>query len=119
MLTELLPLRIFPEGALASSIVTTVWVGIFVVCFCNLRLGWVLSGLVVPGYMAPLLFLKPSAAAVVFGEGVITYFLVWFYSEFRGFGFSGGRRTWKQPSRQITLRILCNDQHMLRAVTIS
>ena len=22
-----------------------------------------------------------------------------------GFGFSGGRRTWKQPSRQITLRI--------------
>lgn len=82
MLTELLPLRIFPEGALASSIVTTVWVGIFVVCFCNLRLGWVLSGLVVPGYMAPLLFLKPSAAAVVFGEGVITYFLVWFYSEF-------------------------------------
>lgn len=24
---------------------------------------------------------------------------------FWGFGFSGGRRTWKQPSRQITLRI--------------
>lgn len=25
--------------------------------------------------------------------------------EIGGFGFSGGRRTWKQPSRQITLRI--------------
>ena len=27
------------------------------------------------------------------------------YYKIRGFGFSGGRRTWKQPSRQITLRI--------------
>lgn len=78
---DFLPLAIFPAGALDSSVVTTVWVGIFVVAFLNLRLGWVLSGLVVPGYLVPLLLLKPSAAAVVLAEGLVTYGIVWFYSE--------------------------------------
>jgi len=89
-MTEIFPLHLFPEGALASSVVTTVWVGVFVVAFFNLRLGWVLSGLVVPGYLVPLLLLKPAAAAVVVGEGVCTYFFVWLYSEFlsRHFGWS-------------------------------
>lgn len=87
---DLFPLAIFPEGALASSVVTTVWVGIFVVAFFNLRLGWVASGLVVPGYLVPLLLLKPTAAFVVLGEGVVTYGLVWLYSEYlsRHFGWS-------------------------------
>ena len=31
-------LTIFPEGGLASSVITTVWVGVFVLCFFNLRL---------------------------------------------------------------------------------
>lgn len=77
---HLLPLQIFP-GALASSVITTVWVGIFVVALFNLRFGWVMSGLIVPGYLVPLLIIKPSAALVVLVEGTITYALVWFYSE--------------------------------------
>ncbi len=77
-----LPLPIFPEGALASSVVTTVWVGVFFVAFFNLRFGWPLSGLVVPGYLTPLLLVKPLSAVVVLAEGVLTYALVWFYSEF-------------------------------------
>lgn len=80
-MTDLFPLHIFPESALASSVVTTVLIGVFFVAFFNLRLGWVLSGLVVPGYMVPLLLVKPLAAMVVFGEGILTYALVWFYSE--------------------------------------
>ena len=76
------PLHIFPAGGLASSVITTVWVGIFVVALFNLRFGWVMSGLIVPGYLVPLLLIKPSAAAVVMVEGVLTYWLVWFYSEF-------------------------------------
>ena len=44
--------------------------------FFNLRLGWVFSGLVVPGYMVPLLLIKPWSAAVVFLDGFIVYFLV-------------------------------------------
>lgn len=79
---DIFPLQIFPEGALASSVITTVWVGVFFVAYFNLRLGWVLSGLVVPGYMVPLLLVKPYAAITVLVEGVITYFLVWFYSEY-------------------------------------
>ncbi|NCS64540.1 MAG: hypothetical protein AUJ86_01030 [Hydrogenophilaceae bacterium CG1_02_62_390] len=79
---DLFPLPIFPEGALASSVVTTVWVGVFFVAYFNLRLGWVLSGLVVPGYLVPLLIVKPLSAVTVLGEGVLTYFLVWFYSEY-------------------------------------
>jgi len=79
---SIFPLAIFPETSLASSVVTTVWVGVFVVAFFNLRLGWVLSGLVVPGYLVPLLISKPWAAGVVLLEGVLTYWIVWLYSEY-------------------------------------
>src|SRR3546814_12285958 len=41
------PLPLVPEGGLASSVITTVWVGVFVLCFFNLRFGWVLSGLAI------------------------------------------------------------------------
>lgn len=77
-----LSFSVFPEGALSASVTVTVWVGIAVVALTNLRLGWVLSGLVIPGYMVPLLIVKPTAAAVVFAEGVVTYGLVWLYSEY-------------------------------------
>lgn len=76
------PLPIFPEGALSASVIVTVWVGISVVALTNLRLGWVLSGLVIPGYMVPLLIAKPATAVVVFAEGVVTYLIVWLYSEY-------------------------------------
>lgn len=54
----------------------------FVVCYFNLRLGWVLSGLVVPGYLVPLLLIKPWSGSVVLLEGFVTYFLVWLFSEY-------------------------------------
>lgn len=79
---DLFPLAIFPEGSLSSSVIPVVWVGVLVVCFFNLRLGWVLSGLVVPGYMVPLLLIKPWAAGLVLFEGVLTYFLIWLVSEY-------------------------------------
>lgn len=78
---DLLPLAIFPDGGLASSVITTVWVGVFVLCFFNLRFGWVLSGLVVPGYLVPLLIVKPMAAVVIVVEAILTYLLVWAFSE--------------------------------------
>jgi gamma-polyglutamate biosynthesis protein CapC len=79
---ELFPLQIFPPGSLSSSIITTVWIGIFVVAFFNLRFGWVLSGLVVPGYVVPLLILNPWSAIVIIAEAIVTYLLVWFVSDF-------------------------------------
>jgi hypothetical protein len=77
-----LPLPLFPEGSLASSVITTVWVGAYVVVFFNLRFGWVLSGLVVPGYLVPLLIVKPWAAGVIFVEASVTYAGVWVFSEY-------------------------------------
>ena len=74
-------ISIFPPGGLANSVTTTVWVGVCVTCFFNLRFGWVLSGLVVPGYLVPLLIGKPFSAGVIVVEAVITYLLVWFLSE--------------------------------------
>lgn len=78
---DIFPLTLFPDGGLASSVITTVWVGVFVLCFFNLRFGWVLSGLVVPGYLVPLLIVKPMAAAVIVVEAILTYAIVWVFSE--------------------------------------
>ena len=78
---EIFPLNIFPQASLASSVITTVWIGIFVVVFFNLRFGWVLSGLVVPGYMVPLLLVKPWAAVAIFIEAFVSYIIVRYYSE--------------------------------------
>lgn len=77
---------LFPEGGLASSVITTVWIGVFVLCFFNLRFGWVLSGLVVPGYLVPLLIVKPLAAGIIVIEAVLTFMLVWVFSEKIGKG---------------------------------
>ncbi len=74
-------LPLFPEGSLSSSIITTTWVGVFVIVFFNLRFGWVLSGLVVPGYLVPLLLVKPWAAAVIVVECIVAYALVYVLSE--------------------------------------
>ena len=74
-------LPIFPEGGLTSSVITTVWVGVFILAFFNLRFGWVLSGLVVPGYLVPLLILRPIAAGVIVVEAILTYGIVWLFSE--------------------------------------
>lgn len=75
-------LPLFPTHGLAISVITTVWVGVWVACFFNLRLGWVLSGLVVPGYLVPLLLIKPWAAAIIVLEAIVTYACVWFYSTY-------------------------------------
>lgn len=82
MFDALFPLEIFPQGSLTGSVITTVWVGVFVVAFFNLRLGWVLSGLVVPGYLVPLLLIKPWSVAAILIEGVTAYYLVWLFSEY-------------------------------------
>jgi len=88
-------LNIFPEGALDSSVITTVWIGVMLVAVFNLRFGWVLSGLVVPGYLVPLLIVRPTSAAVVIVEAIITYLIVIFLAgplaRLRGWGSFFGR----------------------------
>ncbi|MFC1833261.1 poly-gamma-glutamate biosynthesis protein PgsC/CapC [Thermodesulfobacteriota bacterium] len=69
-------------GSLSGSLTTSVWVGVLVSCFFNLRFGWVLGGLVVPGYLVPLLMIKPWAVAVIFLEATVTFSVVLLFSEF-------------------------------------
>jgi len=71
----LLPLPIFPPASLDSSVTTTVWIGVLVVAFFNLRLGWIFSGLVVPGYLVPLILARPISAGVIVLEAIVVYFI--------------------------------------------
>ena len=75
-------LPLFPHDSLAISVTTTVWIGVWVVAFFNLRFGWTLSGLVVPGFLVPLLFMKPEAVAIILAEAILTYAIVYMISEF-------------------------------------
>jgi gamma-polyglutamate biosynthesis protein CapC len=79
---ELFPLPIFPEGPLRESVVTSVWVGVFVISFFNLRFGWTYSGLVIPGYLVPLFLTNPVTACVTVIEGMLAYGLVRFVSDY-------------------------------------
>ena len=74
-------LPIFPHDSVAITVTTTVWIGVCVVAFFNTRLGWTLSGLVVPGYLVPLLLVKPLAAGVIAGESIVTYLAVYWLSQ--------------------------------------
>lgn len=68
-------LPLFPAQALDSSVITTVWVGLCVITVLNLRFGTTMAGLVVPGYLVPLLLIKPASAFVIWGESIVTYLL--------------------------------------------
>ncbi len=68
-------LPIFPAQALDSSVITTVWIGLCVITLFNLRFGTTLAGLVVPGYLVPLLIIKPASAYVIGAESIVTYLL--------------------------------------------
>lgn len=79
---DLFPLPLFPDGSLRESVVTTVWVGVFVISFFNLRFGWTYSGLVIPGYLVPLILTNPLCAFVTVAEGMLAYALVRLVSEY-------------------------------------
>lgn len=76
-------LQLFPAGGgLGQSVITTVWIGIAVVCLLNLRFGFPLTGLVVPGYLVPLLIVSPTSAAVILIEAVVVYTIMLFCAKY-------------------------------------
>lgn len=74
-------LEIFPHDSIAITVTTTVWIGVCVAAFFNMRLGWTLSGLVVPGYLVPLMMTRPLTAGVILFEAGLTYLLVRWLSD--------------------------------------
>jgi hypothetical protein len=65
--------NIFPENSLSTSFVVTVWLGVCILTFFNRRFGWAMSGLVVPGLLAPTFMAKPIAGITIMLEAVLTY----------------------------------------------
>jgi hypothetical protein len=76
-----LNLPVFPFDSTAITLSATVWIGVCISVFFNLRFGWTLSGLVIPGYLAPLLLIRPITAAVILFESLVTYWVVMLISE--------------------------------------
>jgi hypothetical protein len=68
-------LNVFPH-ALAYSIVPSIFVGFLFTLLAVEWLGWTRSGLVVPGYLAPIVLLNPIAAAIIVFEAVLVYGIV-------------------------------------------
>lgn len=67
--------QVFPAGGLDQSIVLAVLIGVWVTLMFTETLGWVFVGLVVPGYLASVLVVQPTAAAIIVAEGLATYML--------------------------------------------
>ena len=74
-------LPLFPPESSAVTVTVTVWVGVCMVVLFNLRFGWTLSGLVVPGYLVPLLLTQPVSVAIIVTEAIVTYLVVYALSE--------------------------------------
>lgn len=81
-------LELFPPGGLDSGVLTTVFIGVLVVLFFHQRFGWVASGLVIPGFVVPLLLSRPAGVMVIAAEAVLTLLLA------RGICAIGERRDW-------------------------
>ncbi len=70
-----------PSGPLQGSVLVTIFVGIvFAVLFAEV-FGWNFSGLVVPGYLAPILIVMPFALLVILLEALLSYALVRWLSD--------------------------------------
>lgn len=67
--------QVFPAGGLDQSIVLAVLIGVWVTLLFTETLGWVFVGLVVPGYLASVLVVQPTAAAIIVAEALATYVL--------------------------------------------
>lgn len=67
--------EVFPPGGLDQSIVLAVLLGVWVTLLFTETLGWVFVGLVVPGYLASVLVVQPTTAAIIVVEALATYWL--------------------------------------------
>ena len=66
---------VFPPGGLDQSIVLAVLLGVWITLLFTETLGWVFVGLVVPGYLASVLVVQPTTAAIIVVEALATYWL--------------------------------------------
>ena len=110
---DFFPLPIFPIDSASVTLTTTVWIGVVVAVFFNLKLGWNLSALVVPGYLVPLLISRPATAMVIFGEAIVTYLVArWISDAFKSLpwwsSFFGRDRFFVIVVVSVIVRAMCD-----------
>ncbi len=67
---------LFSPNGLQHSLVISVCIGVVITTLLFERYGWVFSGLVVPGYLAPIFAIYPMSALTILAEAVITAVVV-------------------------------------------
>ena len=67
---------IFPENGLANSVIPPVLAGLTFSTIFAETLGWNFSGLIVPGYLAPILVVRPFSGIVIIAEAFLTYVIL-------------------------------------------
>ncbi len=66
-------LQLLPARGLDRSLLLAVLAGLWILWFFVERLGWVFSGLVVPGYLAAVFIVRPISGVAIAVEAVLTY----------------------------------------------
>lgn len=69
-------LAFLPEGGLSHSAHPPVLIGLLLITFLTESYGWIYSGLIVPGYLAPIFISQPWSGAVIVFEAIVTYLIV-------------------------------------------
>ncbi|MCA8922259.1 MAG: hypothetical protein KDD82_10650 [Planctomycetes bacterium] len=67
---------LLPENGLDQSLLFPIFLGLLVTNFFVERYGWIYSGLVVPGYLAPIVYVHPAAAVAIVVEASGAHLLV-------------------------------------------
>ncbi len=68
-------LPLFPGSGLHQSLFPPVLIGLAVATYFSEALGWTYSGLVLSGYLAPIVIVKPWSFAAIVLEALLTYAL--------------------------------------------
>src|SRR5687767_552245 len=77
-------LPLFPPHGLDQTIHVAILVGLLVLLFTSEVLGWVWSGLVVPGYLASVFLIQPAAGVTIAFESILTFLVARALSDLLG-----------------------------------
>ncbi|MBI2920250.1 MAG: poly-gamma-glutamate biosynthesis protein PgsC/CapC [Planctomycetes bacterium] len=69
-------LPIFSPNGMQHSLVISVFIGMLITSLMFERYGWVFSGLVVPGYLAPIFKIYPMSGLTILFEATVTALIV-------------------------------------------
>lgn len=69
-------LPIFYQNGLAHSVFAPILIGTLIMTFGAEIFGWTFSGLIVPGFLAPIVLIEPFTAGTMIFEAIVSYYCV-------------------------------------------